>query len=256
MSPPHLRGTQLQSALSHWGFAACSCRLAAGLSFRGRVRSRCALGRGHLVVGLQLEEWPLFGQSILMVEVRNSRRASLLKASPQKWEGFRGGALAKNLPANVGSTPGSGRSPGGGNGNPLQYSCLENPMDRGDKQATVHGVKKSQTWLSTTQQLRTETSLLLPSFHCPGWSHSQAPLGREIYSHAGKWVDRQVKYLLNKNVIDYIGRVNKPRLALASYWMQLNFTRLTMVLQWEQRGVQESGSQPLDNFCHSFIFMW
>ena len=44
MSPPHLRGTQLQSALSHWGFAACSCRLAAGLSFRGRVRSRCALG--------------------------------------------------------------------------------------------------------------------------------------------------------------------------------------------------------------------
>ena len=45
----------------------------------------------------------------------------------------------------VGSVPGSGRSPGEGNGNPLQYSCLENSMDRGAWQATVHGVTKSQT---------------------------------------------------------------------------------------------------------------
>ena len=43
--------------------------------------------------------------------------------------------------------PGSGRSPGGGNGNPLQYSCLENPMDRGAWWATVHGVAESQTRL-------------------------------------------------------------------------------------------------------------
>ena len=47
-----------------------------------------------------------------------------------------------------GSTPGSGRSPGKGNGNPLQYSCLENPMDRGTWQATVHRVTKTQTHLS------------------------------------------------------------------------------------------------------------
>ena len=47
-----------------------------------------------------------------------------------------------------GSIPGSGRSPGEGNGNPLQYSCLENPMDGGAWQATVHGVAKSRTWLS------------------------------------------------------------------------------------------------------------
>ena len=47
----------------------------------------------------------------------------------------------------VGLTPGSGRSPGEGNGNPLQYSCLENPIDRGAWQATVHGVAKSQTRL-------------------------------------------------------------------------------------------------------------
>ena len=44
-----------------------------------------------------------------------------------------------------GSTPGLGRSPGEGNGNPLQYSCLENPMDREAWQATVHGVAKSRT---------------------------------------------------------------------------------------------------------------
>ena len=44
-----------------------------------------------------------------------------------------------------GSIPGSGRSPGEGNGYPLQYSCLENPMDRGAWRATVHGVAKSQT---------------------------------------------------------------------------------------------------------------
>ena len=48
----------------------------------------------------------------------------------------------------VGLIPGSGRSPGGGNGNPLQYSCLGNPLIRGIWQATVHGVSKSQTWLS------------------------------------------------------------------------------------------------------------
>ena len=49
----------------------------------------------------------------------------------------------------TGSIPRSGRPPGGGNGNPLQYSCLGNPMDRGAWQATVHGVAKSQIRLST-----------------------------------------------------------------------------------------------------------
>ena len=46
-----------------------------------------------------------------------------------------------------GSIPGSGRSPGEGNGNPLQYSCLENSMDRGTCQATVHGIAKCQIQL-------------------------------------------------------------------------------------------------------------
>ena len=60
--------------------------------------------------------------------------------------GFPGGSVIKNLPANVedvrdvGSIPGSRRSPGRGHSNPLQYSCLENLMDRGAWWATVHGV--------------------------------------------------------------------------------------------------------------------
>ena len=59
--------------------------------------------------------------------------------------------VVKNLPFNAGdmrdagSVPGSGRSPGIGNGNPLQYSCLENSMDTGAWQATVHGVAESDT---------------------------------------------------------------------------------------------------------------
>ena len=47
----------------------------------------------------------------------------------------------------MGSLPGSGRTPGAGHGNPLQYSCLENPMDRGAWRASVHRVANSQTWL-------------------------------------------------------------------------------------------------------------
>ena len=67
---------------------------------------------------------------------------------------FPGGAVKKNMPANagdateVGSIPGLGRSPGGGHGNPFQYSCLGNPMDRGAWRATLHGVTKSWTGLS------------------------------------------------------------------------------------------------------------
>ena len=61
---------------------------------------------------------------------------------------FPGGSVVKKLPANAGDLgliPGFGRSPGEGNGNPLQYSCLGNPIDRGAWWDTVHGGAKSMT---------------------------------------------------------------------------------------------------------------
>ena len=75
--------------------------------------------------------------------------------------GFLGSPAGKESICNAGdpglihgSIHGLGRSPGEGIGNPLQYSCLENPMDRGAQQATVHGVAKSQTQLSNFPPLR------------------------------------------------------------------------------------------------------
>ena len=70
---------------------------------------------------------------------------------PSLYGDFPGGTAVKNPPAKAGDTrdagsfPGSERSPGVGNGNPLQYSCLENPVDRGAWAATVYGYTKSQT---------------------------------------------------------------------------------------------------------------
>ena len=65
--------------------------------------------------------------------------------------GLPGGSDGKATACNagdLGSIPGSGRSPGEGNGNPLQYSCLENSMDEGAWWGTVHGITKSRTLLS------------------------------------------------------------------------------------------------------------
>ena len=77
--------------------------------------------------------------------------------------------MAKNLPVNagyVGSIPGSGRSPGGENGNLLRYSCLGNPMDRGTWQTTVRGVaKESEMTVIKQQQQRLHT-------HSKTWGES------------------------------------------------------------------------------------
>ena len=73
--------------------------------------------------------------------------------------GFPRWLSGKESSCNVGDTgdanliPGSGRSPGGGNGNPLQYSCLKNPMDRGVWQASVHGVSKELDMNEVTNTL-------------------------------------------------------------------------------------------------------
>ena len=78
--------------------------------------------------------------------------------------------MVKNPPANagdVGSITGLERSPGEGNGNPLQYSCLGNPMDRGAWQATVYGVAKESDMVTNQQQ---------KSVFLPGESHGQRSL--------------------------------------------------------------------------------
>ena len=75
-------------------------------------------------------------------------------------QGFSGGSAGKNLPANAGDTgsiPGSERSPGDGNGSLLQYSCLENSMDRGAWWAAVRGGTKSRTCLSVHTRACTNT---------------------------------------------------------------------------------------------------
>ena len=83
--------------------------------------------------------------------------------------------MVKKLPANavdvreVGSIPGSGRSPGGGHGNPLQYSCLENPMDRGAWRANVHSIGESD--MTTIQHTHSvnhhKSSYCMSLYNCP-----------------------------------------------------------------------------------------
>ena len=87
-------------------------------------------------------------QSMGLQRVRHNLVAEQKQETPATMRGFPGGSVVKNPPANtgdMGSIPESGRYPGEGNGNPLQYSCLQNSMDRGTWQATVHGVAKSDT---------------------------------------------------------------------------------------------------------------
>ena len=89
-------------------------------------------------------------------KMSKERRLPLLEIEIYMWIyicGFPGGSVVEDLTANsrdrrnAGLIPGLGKSPGIGNGMPLQYPCLENPMDRGAWQATVHGVIKTWTWL-------------------------------------------------------------------------------------------------------------
>ena len=88
--------------------------------------------------------YKITNQYVSKVSQKNKGRLS-------NYQGLPGGSKVKASACNagdLGSIPGSGRSPGEGNGNPLQYSCLENPMDREAWWATVHGVTKSHTQLN------------------------------------------------------------------------------------------------------------
>ena len=106
-------------------------------------------GRPKLIA--QMTE-PGFG-TVTLLWSTPAHFCSLLYSSVLMWtRGFPCSSVGKESACNagdLGSIPGSGRSPGEGNGNPLQYSCLENPMDRGAWQATVHGVAKVRHDLTT-----------------------------------------------------------------------------------------------------------
>ena len=84
--------------------------------------------------------------------------------------------VVKNSPANardtrdIGLIPGSGRSPGVGNDNPLQYSCLENSLDRGAWRATVHGVAKELDTTERTQDISSVQSLSCVQFFATPWT--------------------------------------------------------------------------------------
>ena len=105
---------------------------------------------------------PYLGYSLIPAKLRQLVTLSSILQCQHTFTIFRiskiyrsfAGAAIKNLPANAGDVrdagliPGSGRSPGEGHDNPLQYSCLESPMDRGTWRATVLGVAKSRTQLS------------------------------------------------------------------------------------------------------------
>ena len=106
--------------------------------------------------------------------------------------GFPGGIVLKNPPVNagdVGLIPGLGRSPGGGHGNQLQYSCLEKPMARAAWQAMVHSVAKSQTQLkqlSMHAQLTYRVSLVAQMVKNP-------PAMQETQVRSLDWVDPWIR---------------------------------------------------------------
>ena len=99
--------------------------------------------------------------------------------------GFPGSSVVKDLPASAGDMgliPGLGRSSGGGNDNPLQYSCLGNPRDRRAWWATVHRATKSQTWLNTHTHTHKNTL-------CS--DNEQEVLGPQSAYSWGHWADRE-----------------------------------------------------------------
>ena len=126
--------------------------------YKGRNRQQCNNSRGlpmpHFQqrINSETNKGTLFLNYMLnQMGLTDKYRTSHPKAEAYTKHDFPGGSGGKASVYNagdLGSSPGLGRSPGEGNGNPLQYYCLENPMDRGAWWATVYGVAKSRTRLS------------------------------------------------------------------------------------------------------------
>ena len=154
------------TVVSHGSSLLCAESLAACIiTDRNTPLSLSMLGQCHISqkeLDIKLKDWPVVMGSLTPYGITEKQ---LLMSSdiPSKsttatgtevlnqllW--FLGGSHGKESSCSardLASIPGLGRSPGGGHGNPLQYSCLENPMDREAWWATGHGVAKSRTWLS------------------------------------------------------------------------------------------------------------
>ena len=159
-----------------------------------------------------LEPWiPLFGFSLVLVT---------------PWA-FLVGQTGKNSPANAGdpgSIPGSRRSLGKGNGNPLQYSCLGNFMDREACQATVHGVAKSQIWLSdyyNTGEKRIELIGTLGYRCVPQCLSPYFPLRRNNSTHTVSWLWGKNKIFSNSN-----GTIKKRKTTLGLVCLFLSLLKI------------------------------
>ena len=117
--------------------------------------------------------------------------SSLLNISSTNYyyRAFPGDVVVKNQPVNagdagdLGSIFGLGRSPGIGNGNPIQYSCLDNSMDRGTWWVTVHGVAKSMTWLSTHTHTHTHKYHYNPIHNSKWIQFSHSVVSDSLWPH-------------------------------------------------------------------------
>ena len=142
--------------LTHWRRPWCWERLKAGEGDDRRWDGWMASPTHWIWVGVNSGSWWWTGrpgvlQSMGSQRVRHDWAAVLSWTEDGCTLGFPGGSDGKESACSAeepGSIPGSGRSSGEGNSNPLQYCCLENSMDREAWWATVHGVAKSQTWLN------------------------------------------------------------------------------------------------------------
>ena len=130
------------------------------------------------------------------------------------------------------SIPGLGRSPEERNDNPLQYSCLGNPMDRGAWEATAHGVSKSQTWLNTDTHTHTHTHTLIHM--CQTLCRYQEWNTVSIFvEFPVKWQDLNPKWLSNIMLIPVV-ETNGTKCAVISEDLIFEIWNL-IVYQWNKR---------------------
>ena len=190
--------------------------------------------------------------------------------------GFRDGSVVENPPSSsgdmrdVGLVPGSRRPPGEGHGNPLQYCCLENPIDRGAWQATVHRVMKSQIWLKWLSMhigtwdryfQQVIDSRMLTRMPGVGWQPGDVTVVQRWYLH---WMNllvdttcshsyKEMYFCLHDIVVQSLWRQD-TRLT-AEYWLS-NKTWLLIVnllirqqVNWMLNSKRHSGSK-------SIVLLW